>query len=65
MNLKIDINVCRVCLKSGNGISLFTTENFSDKYRYCTNLKVKKILLQFFEVMVFQKNCFCFPANKK
>ena len=40
MNIKIAINVCRVCLKSGIGTSLYTEPNFVEKFRYSTQIKV-------------------------
>lgn len=42
MNIKIDISVCRVCLKSGDGKSLFTDPDLGDKFKYVTQAKVRK-----------------------
>lgn len=43
MNIKIDISVCRVCLKSGDGKSLFSDQDadkLGDKFKYVTQTKV-------------------------
>lgn len=40
MNIKIDINVCRVCLQTGSGISLFNEFSYAEKFQYCTLLEV-------------------------
>lgn len=40
MNIKIDINVCRVCLQSTDGISIFNDEIF-DKFVFTTLVQVR------------------------
>lgn len=42
MNIKIDITVCRVCLKSGDGKSLFSEPELGEKFKYVTQAKVRK-----------------------
>lgn len=44
MNIKIDITVCRVCLKSGDGKSLFTDQDLGDKFKYVTQAKVQNAI---------------------
>lgn len=44
MNIKIDINVCRVCLKSGDGKSLFSEQDLGEKFKYVTQAKVKNAI---------------------
>lgn len=47
MNIKIDISVCRVCLKSGDGKSLFSdhdADKLGDKFKYVTQTKVKNVV---------------------
>lgn len=42
MNIKIDINNCRVCLQTGRGQPLFgdTVNQYDKKYTYITQLPV-------------------------
>lgn len=45
MNIKIDISVCRVCLKSGDALkSLFNDQDLGDKFKYVTQSKVKNAI---------------------
>lgn len=45
MNINIDISVCRVCMSSGDGISLFDNQELTTKYQLCTELLVNDLLL--------------------
>lgn len=40
MNINIDISVCRVCMTTGNGVSLFDKIELINKFQLCTELEV-------------------------
>lgn len=46
MFIKIDINVCRVCLKTEKGLLLSKNTELAEKFQFVTKIKVNKILLQ-------------------
>lgn len=41
MNIKIDINVCRVCLQTGSGTSFYGELDYAKKFTFITQLQVR------------------------
>lgn len=40
MNFRVNLNICRVCMKSDDGVSLLDDEKLSEEFVFTTRLKV-------------------------